>query len=63
MTQELKPDVSNAEASYTNIDILSNGFKQRSNYAYTNNSGGTYIYLAFAESPFTNSNSIPNNAR
>ena len=63
VTQELKPDVSNAEASYTNIDILSNGFKQRSNYAYTNNSGGTYIYLAFAESPFTNSNSIPNNAR
>ena len=63
VTQELKPDVSNAEASYTNIDILSNGFKQRSNYAYTNNSGGTYIYLAFAEAPFTNSNGIPNNAR
>ena len=63
VTQELKPDVSNAESSFTNIDILSNGFKQRANYAYTNNSGGTYIYLAFAESPFVNSNGVPNNAR
>ena len=63
VTQELKPDVSNAESSFTNIDILSNGFKQRANYAYTNNSGGTYIYMAFAESPFVNSNGVPNNAR
>ena len=61
--QELKPNSSGAESSFTNIDILSNGFKQRANYAYTNNSGGTYIYLAFAESPFVNSNGVPNNAR
>jgi len=63
VTQELKPDVSNAESSFTNIDILSNGFKQRADYAYTNNSGGTYIYMAFAEAPFVNSNGVPNNAR
>ncbi len=63
MTQELKPGVSNAESSFTNIDILSNGFKQRADYAYTNNSGGTYIYMAFAEAPFVNSNGVPNNAR
>ena len=63
VTQELKPNSSGAESSFTNIDILSNGFKQRADYAYTNNSGGSYIYMAFAESPFTNSNGIPNNAR
>jgi hypothetical protein len=44
-------------------DILSNGFKIRNDGAETNASGGTYIYMAFAESPFVNSNSIPNNAR
>jgi hypothetical protein len=63
VTQELKPNSSGAESSFTNIDILSNGFKQRANYAYTNNSGGSYIYMAFAESPFVNSNGVPNNAR
>ena len=61
VTQELKPNSSGAESSFTNIDILSNGFKQRADYAYTNNSGGSYTYMAFAESPFTNSNGIPNN--
>ena len=63
VTQELKPNSSAAESSFTNIDILSNGFKQRANYSYTNNSGGSYIYMAFAESPFVNSNGVPNNAR
>jgi hypothetical protein len=37
------------------IDLLSNGFKQRSTGIYRNASGGTYIYMAFAESPFRNS--------
>jgi hypothetical protein len=35
-----------------NIDILSNGFKLRTSYSYFNGSGNTYIYMAFAESPF-----------
>ncbi len=35
---------------------------------YSNNadqaaSGGTYIYAAFAEAPFVNSNGVPGNAR
>ena len=35
------------------IDFLSNGFKVRNaTYGETNASGGTYIYLAFAEQPF-----------
>jgi hypothetical protein len=38
-----------------NIDILSNGFKVRSGSSpstWINASGGTYIYMAFAENPF-----------
>ena len=38
------------------IDFVSNGFKIRSSHAVLNGSGGTYIYLAFAESPFKYSN-------
>ena len=45
------------------VDFLSNGFKMRNTYNSANASGGTYIYMAFAESPFVNSNGIPNNAR
>jgi len=45
-------------------DMLSNGFKIRNDGAETNASGGTYIYMAFAESPFVNSSgAVPNNAR
>jgi hypothetical protein len=33
-------------------DFLSNGFKMRSNGGSNNLSGVTYIYAAFAESPF-----------
>lgn len=45
------------------MDILSNGFKMRSTASDNNTSGATYIYWAFAESPFTNSSGVPNNAR
>jgi hypothetical protein len=38
------------------IDILSNGFKPRRNSDYANSSGQTYIYMAFAESPFKYAN-------
>ena len=48
-------------SSYAPYDILSNGFKSRipagnGNEASYNSSGQTYIYLAFAESPFKTSN-------
>ena len=33
-------------------NILSNGFKQRGTGVSMNASGGTYIYIAFAENPF-----------
>ena len=45
------------------VDFLSNGFKMRNAYTSANASGGTYIYMAFAVSPFVNSNGVPNNAR
>ena len=44
------------------MDILSNGFKIK-RADVLNVSGDTYIYMAFAESPFTNSNGVPTNAR
>ena len=51
----LYPNTSEAETNNAvDIDILSNGFKLRSSGAAHNASGGTYIYLAFAESPFKN---------
>jgi hypothetical protein len=36
------------------IDALSNGFKLRGTSTRTNGSGGTYIFMAFAENPFKN---------
>jgi len=45
------------------MDFLSNGFKHRGNNDEVNGSGEAYIYMAFAESPFTNSGFVPNNAR
>jgi hypothetical protein len=41
-----------AEGTAAIYDILSNGFKIRESGAGTNASGGAYIYMAFAESPF-----------
>jgi hypothetical protein len=42
---------------YSTVDILSNGFKNRSLGTYgINQSGATYIYMAFAENPFKYAN-------
>jgi len=45
-------NLSDAEATSTFTDFLSNGFKFRSTSNNWNGSGGTYIYAAFAENPF-----------
>ena len=58
----LKPNSSAEEQNTDNIDLLSNGFKQRNSAGDDNASGQTYIYMAIAEKPFVNSNSVPNNA-
>lgn len=51
----LRPNTSDAESIGGGgsgvLDILSNGFKLRSAYAGWNDAN-TYIYMAFAESPF-----------
>ena len=47
-------DTSNAESTGSDIDFLSNGVKMRMTDSGMNASGGTYIYLAFAEAPFRN---------
>ena len=54
----LYADASDAEndASTQGIDILSNGFKSRNSNTGTNQSGTTYIYMAFAEEPLVGDN-------
>jgi hypothetical protein len=45
------------------IDLLSNGVKFRHADGDHNGSGATYIFWAWAEAPFVNSNGVPCNAR
>ena len=63
----LYADLSNAEENpagdVNGVDYLSNGFKFRDGKAFWNASGGTYIYMCFAENPFVSSTSIPVTAR
>ena len=60
----IKPNASSAEGSAgDNVDLLSNGFKFRNTAASANASGETYIFMAFASSPFTTSTGIPTTAR
>ena len=61
----IRPDSNIAEASSSGLDIdfLSNGFKNRSDQAQLNSSGVSYIYMAFAESPFVSSEGVPTTAR
>ena len=57
------PNASNVEGDTNGIDILSNGFKCRTSGAGSNASGATYIYMAWAESPFVSSEGVPTTAR
>ena len=54
VNKHLVPSTSSAESTETGLDFLANGFKFRDSDAHQNGSGHTYIYLAFAESPFKN---------
>jgi hypothetical protein len=56
-------DATEYNTSNLHIDFLSNGFKFRTSDSNVNTSGETYIYMAFAEAPFVNSNGVPCNAR
>jgi hypothetical protein len=60
----LKAESTAAESQDDNeCDFLSNGIKLRSNSGGVNSSGQTYIYMAFAESPFVSSEGVPTTAR
>jgi len=56
-------DTAGAELTGNNVDLLSNGFKQRDTSGNRNGNGLTYIYMAFAENPFTTSTGVPCTAR
>ena len=62
---ELEANTSDAEANVSEreIDILSNGFKFRGTSGFTNQSGGSYIYMCFASAPLVGTNNVPANAR
>tara|TARA_R100001224_G_scaffold100291_1_gene71400 strand:- start:35 stop:1105 length:1071 start_codon:yes stop_codon:yes gene_type:complete len=63
VNDQLLADTADTEFDGSNIDILSNGFKFRSTGSGEQGNGTRYMYMAFAESPFANSNGVPNNAR
>ena len=63
ITQVLYPNLSSAEVTTDNCDFLSNGFKWRSSGGNRNESGYTYIYMAWAEHPFVGDGTNPVTAR
>ena len=48
----LTPNSTAVEATATLLDVLSNGFKIRTNSALVNNTGSQFVFAAFAEYPF-----------
>jgi len=59
----LQPNATAAESDVNRIDILSNGFKVITTDAGQNTSSNSYVYIAFAENPFTSSAGTPVTAR
>ena len=51
-SHELYANLSDAEYAVSSFDFLSNGFKLRTSSTAYNGSGKTFIFAAFAESPF-----------
>jgi hypothetical protein len=60
--QYLEANNTAAEQSGQDVDFLSNGVKIRSTSSEVSGDANNFIYMAFAESPFCNSNGVPNNA-
>ena len=53
----------NPESLYNYFNLHSNGFQIRQSESGGNGSGGTYIYMAFAEHPLVSSTGVPCTAR
>jgi len=62
--KRINTDVNSVESTSGSdrLDFLSNGFKMRATSGNVN-AAATYIYMAFAESPFVSSKGIPTTAR
>jgi len=56
VAKTLYPNTSGAEGTENDLDFVSNGMKMRDTGTHTNASGGTYIYMAWAENPFKYAN-------
>ena len=63
INKKLFPNLTQAEDSYDSFDFVSNGFKIRSSGSGHNASGGTFIYMAFAENPIVGTNNVAATAR
>ena len=61
---QLFGEATDAESTYNSTagDFLSNGYRLRGTNASTNNNGGDYVYMAFAEHPFVSSEGVPTTA-
>ena len=51
-------DISESSASFSWVDLVSNGFKIRSSITAVNANGGDYIYWAFASNPFSSNGGL-----
>ena len=54
----LYADTSDAENQFDWADFLSNGFKPRVSYSQVNGSGYDYLYMAWAENPFSSNGGL-----
>ncbi len=63
LNHHLFPNLNNAEYASDRLELMSNGVKVIDNDGSINQSGQTYIYMAFAESPFVSSGGVPTTAR
>jgi hypothetical protein len=65
LNYQINVNTSEAESDSANnrLDLVSNGFKMRGSGDTFNTSGGSYIFMCFAENPFTTSSGVPATAR
>lgn len=56
--KKINPDLDSATTTADRLEFLSNGFKFRNTENESNANGGNYIYIAFAEKPFKNINTL-----
>ena len=64
VSDRLRANLADAEQTgIDRLDFVSNGFKIRNTNTTGNISGGTYIYMAFADNPLVTSTGIPTTAR